>query len=844
VSVPEPGGPDPAGFAGAAVRLLLCRLSTYPQVLASVTHRALAWAARAVDGVYVDTAYRPPPAGRARHGAGWIATASGEPARRFDVLGVTLTAPQEALNLPRLLRDSGLPLGHAARLADPSAPLVLLGGHSAAIAPFLHGTVPGADGPGTDAGLVDAVAAGDGIGALREILALLVRSRAAGASKRDALAEIGRRVAGAYVPSAYEHVTRGGRLVEIRPRPAAGALPAARRNDPPEAWSGYDGAWIPWSDDAPEETLPVAWACPHRCRFCRDGWAGGPHRQLAADVAVSVAERLKANLAASDLNLLSPDLGCQRDLPALLARLLAVWPRISAKSLAGISLLRTPAVAALLPRLGKRELSVGVEGASERLRRCLGKRFDADALPSLLGPMARAGLRLAKLFFIATGLEERDDFRALDALLGAVAAAAPRLRLVVSVMPLFPSPGTPLAFAPLLPGVADSCRELDRVARAHGAECRLSARPEEIRIVSLLVRAGRAATPTLVRAALEDDILYDDEIRPGDARRIERRLVEAGIDVGALAAEVGAGDPLPTDDIDLGTPRTALRDEYERALREAASAAEARGAVSRRRGGAEPGPGLDPRRHDARGRDASALQDLPDPFARRVAVGFLFRVDAAAADRPAMTLARGALREWFLRDEPAARAFAGVREVAGPDGTSGLRLGVVEFAAGHAPELPASVAALEPAGTRGRPAVPFGLVERIPERPWFLARAAGSESFGILRAVVAASRPAVRHRVERAGAGRRLLVERGYRGRCGLAVALLDGTALFAFVSPGAARLAREFARRRGAPLEAVRVFDQGPGRCPCCGSAVLVPVVPPGEATCPECGAGPTGGT
>jgi radical SAM superfamily enzyme YgiQ (UPF0313 family) len=829
----EPGGPEAAGFAAADLRLLLCRLSTYEQVLPSVTHRALLWAARSVPGVHTEVAYRPPDDGRPprddRPAAAWTGSGSGRPAREFDLLGITLTVPQEALNLPRLLRASGIPLGRAARAADPTCPLVVLGGHSAAVVPFLHGRVPGPG--GDDEGLVDAVVVGDGLGALRELLEALREPAQRTADRPALLRRLAAGIPGLYVPSLTEHVQRAGRLVEVRALGDGLPFPTVRRDDPPEAWRGYDGAFIPWAEDAGEETLPVAFACPRRCRFCRDGWCAGPHRQTDPDLVVELAARLKASLAAVDLNLLSSDLGCQHDLLPLLARLLELYPRLSAKSLSGVSLVRSPMLPALLPRLGKRELTVGVEGISARLRTYLGKRFDPWTLPARIGLMAREGLRQLKLFFIATGLETEADLDELGRLLAAIRREAPRLRLLVSQMPLFPAPGTPLGFAPLRP-LEPSCRAIADTARSAGVEVRLSAGTAEIRALALLTRAGRAGTPTLVRASLEHRITFDADVREGDAAELERLLAADGLDLGRLAGELPARAPLPWDDIDLGVPRRKLHREYERACAEFEGTVEptaedelddAAPAAPRSRTSVPPAP-------------PALLRDLPDPFVGRTRAGLAFAVRPPAAERPVATLARGALREWFLADDGAARAFAGLVEVLGVPGTAGLRLAVVEFREGFAPRLPAG-----PRGAAGaRPAEPRALLDRLPERPWFLAVGPDEGRFAALRAIVAALHPAPRHRVERIAGGRRLLVDKGFWNRCGLAAAHVADGELRLILAPAAGPIVRALAASWGPPTVTAVLAADDAARCPTCRSPALTRLLaadPLPALVCPACG-------
>ena len=150
---------------------------------------------------------------------GGTGSASGEPARRFEVLGITLSVAQEALNLPRLLHASGVPLGAAARAADPSCPLVVLGGHSAPVASFLHGRVD----DGGDEGLVDAVVVGDGLTALPALLSIVAECRRRGASRAETLGELAREVAGVYVPSEFERVCEAGRLTR------SAGVPTTRR---------------------------------------------------------------------------------------------------------------------------------------------------------------------------------------------------------------------------------------------------------------------------------------------------------------------------------------------------------------------------------------------------------------------------------------------------------------------------------------------------------------------------------------------------------------------------------------------------------------------------------------
>ena len=115
----EPGRPDPAGYERAKLRLLICRLSTYDDVAASITHRLLLQAALAVPGVYADLAFLPPETDamimRKDSVPLWLATGCKRAPGDFDIVAISLSVQQEAANLPAVLQESGLRLDAAGR---------------------------------------------------------------------------------------------------------------------------------------------------------------------------------------------------------------------------------------------------------------------------------------------------------------------------------------------------------------------------------------------------------------------------------------------------------------------------------------------------------------------------------------------------------------------------------------------------------------------------------------------------------------------------------------------------------------------------------------------------------
>ena len=215
----EPNTQDPSGFATARLRILCARLSTYRDVAPSMTHGLLAQLARSVPGTFVDFAYLPPPRDLeilAQGGAPlWFGTSTKRAAHEFDAIFVTVSVLMELLNLPELLRGSGIALSRGARAADPAQPLVLIGGASGMAAATVHGRIAiGSE----ESGLVDGALIGEGEHAVPKIAQILAEMR--GRPKSEILRALAY-VDGFYDPTKYVHRHEAGELVAIDPVPDA-----------------------------------------------------------------------------------------------------------------------------------------------------------------------------------------------------------------------------------------------------------------------------------------------------------------------------------------------------------------------------------------------------------------------------------------------------------------------------------------------------------------------------------------------------------------------------------------------------------------------------------------------
>ena len=199
---------DPALFPQAELRFLICRLSTYRDVSASISHGLVAQIAQEVEGVFTDFAFLPPPKDTGVMTTSkiplWVGTTTKEPPCAFDVLGISNSVVLELLNLPKLLHFSGIPLFKNERMMRQDIPIVVLGGASAAVTSILHGPIK-EQGFGNNSGLVDAVLIGEGESSIKQFLEVVKKGKSIGLTKAEILNACHGKVDGFYEPDKYEH---------------------------------------------------------------------------------------------------------------------------------------------------------------------------------------------------------------------------------------------------------------------------------------------------------------------------------------------------------------------------------------------------------------------------------------------------------------------------------------------------------------------------------------------------------------------------------------------------------------------------------------------------------------
>jgi radical SAM superfamily enzyme YgiQ (UPF0313 family) len=473
---------------------------------------------------------------------------SATPLNDLDVLAFSVSFEWDYTNVLTMLRLAGLPLRAADR--DHRHPLVVIGG---AIT-FVN--------PEPLALFADVIAAGEG-----EVLvpALLDGMRSA-SSRADLLQRLARS-RGFYVPSFYDvRYAADGTIEGFAPRDGTGAPPVVKKAavkttealDPPAT-----SIFTPDTEFGSRFLVEVVRGCANLCRFCWAGYNYLPVRAFPTDRILELAAAARAH--ANRVGLVSIALCDHPDIEHLLRSLAAMGYSISPASLRLDDL--TPTIVRLLRESGERTLTIAPETGSDRLRRVINKTVTNDEILEKAELIFSHGIENLKLYYmIGLPTETDDDLVALrdltvqlrDIMLKHAAPRGQVGRIVGSVNPLVPKPGTAYQWLPM----ADT-RDIERkMKRLHGLVAGLdhvyfSIKSERHSYYQALMSLGDRRVAPAIEAA---------ERNGGQWRQA---VQEAGVDADFyIYRDRSADRVLPWDIIDGGMKDSFFRNEFAKGLRE------------------------------------------------------------------------------------------------------------------------------------------------------------------------------------------------------------------------------------------------------------------------------------
>ena len=466
----------------------------------------------------------------------------------FDVIAFSVSFEWDYTNVLTRLRLAGVPPRAAERTMRH--PLVVIGG----AVTFVN--------PEPLALFADVIAAGEG-----EVLIPALTAAIRDAGDRP---ELYRRLAserGFYIPSLYDvRYTADGTIAAFEPRPGTGAPPvvkkaavkSAEKLDPPAT-----SIFTPDTEFGSRFLVEVVRGCANLCRFCWAGYNYLPVRAFPADRILALAADAKKY--SSRAGLVSIALCDHPEIERILEGLLEMGYGISPASLRLDDL--TPPIVRLLRESGERSITIAPETGSDRLRHVINKTVTNAEILEATGVIFAGGMDNLKLYYmIGLPTETDEDLVAIrdltvemrDVMLANARDRGRLGRIVGSVNPLIPKPGTAYQWLPMEnPSVTEAKSKRLRQLLAGIDNVYFNIKSERHSYYQALLSLGDRRVAPAIEAA---------ERNGGNWRAAVK---ESGVDADFYIFRDRSNDAvLPWDIIDGGMKASFFKSEFDKGLRE------------------------------------------------------------------------------------------------------------------------------------------------------------------------------------------------------------------------------------------------------------------------------------
>ncbi|HEY7497691.1 MAG TPA: radical SAM protein [Vicinamibacterales bacterium] len=536
---------------GGRLRVALAFPNTYWVGMSSLGFQTVYRLFNGLDDVVCERVFLPPKQelrAQLESGAPLLTLESQTPVADFDVLAFSVSFEWDYTNVVTMLRLAGLPPRAATRSARD--PLVVVGG----AVTFVN--------PEPLAPFADVVAAGEG-----EMLVPDLVAAASAATDRGELYERLASTRGFYIPSLYEvRYTDSGTIAAFEPRPGSGAPPvvkkaavkSAERLDPPAT-----SIFTPDTEFGSRFLVEVVRGCANLCRFCWAGYNYLPVRAFPADRILELARA--ARVHAGRAGLVSIALCDHPEIERILKGLLDLGYSISPASLRLDDL--TDDIVRLLRQSGEKSITIAPETGSDRLRRVINKTVTNDEILAATERIFANGIDNLKLYYmIGLPTETDEDLEAIKDLTvrmrdTMMRHARPRGhvgRIVGSVNPLIPKPGTAYQWLPMEdPAITDRKAKRLRHLLAGIDNVYFNIKSERHSYYQALLSLGDRRVADAIEAA---------ERNGGQWRAA---VAEANVDADFYIFRDRSNDPvLPWDIIDGGMKASFFQSEMRKAIRE------------------------------------------------------------------------------------------------------------------------------------------------------------------------------------------------------------------------------------------------------------------------------------
>jgi radical SAM superfamily enzyme YgiQ (UPF0313 family) len=471
------------------------------------------------------------------------------PVGDFDIVAFSVSFEWDYVNVLTMLRLAGM-APYAAQRTERD-PLVVVGG----AVTFVN--------PEPLAPFVDVVAAGEG-----EMLApAIARACAAAADRADLLQRLSRE-RGFYIPSFYEpQYAADGTLAGYTASSAApvdapmpvrkAALKTTEAVDPP-----VTSIFTPDTEFGSRFLIEVVRGCANLCRFCWAGYNYLPVRAFPTERILQLAQA--ARPYAGRAGLVSIALCDHPDIEHILTRLNEMGYAVSPASLRLDDL--TEPIVRLLRQSGEKTITIAPETGSDRLRRVINKTVTNDEILDRAELIFSSGIENLKLYYmIGLPTETDDDLIAIrdltlqmrDRMMRHARTRGQVGRIVASVNPLIPKPGTAYQWLPMEdPTATDAKIKRLRSLTAGIDNVFFNIKSERHSYYQALLSLGDRRVVPAIEAAERN------------GQNWRAAVADAGVDADFFIFRDRSRDAfLPWDVIDGGMKATFFQNEFEKSMR-------------------------------------------------------------------------------------------------------------------------------------------------------------------------------------------------------------------------------------------------------------------------------------
>jgi radical SAM superfamily enzyme YgiQ (UPF0313 family) len=544
---------------GARLRIALAFPNTYWVGMSNLGYQTVYRLFNAEPDIVCERFFLPPKqelAELAASHAPLLTLESQSPVGEFDVIAFSVSFEWDYVNVLTLLRLAGVPAYAAERSGHH--PLIVVGG----AVTFVN--------PEPLAPFADVIAAGEG-----EVLApALGRAFAAAAGRADLLGRLSRE-RGFYVPSLYEpEYGADGALTGYRSTTAGAAAAGTASGDGPfpvrkAALKSTDAVDPPATSIFTPDTefgsrflVEVVRGCANLCRFCWAGYNYLPVRAFPADRILELAEGARAH--AGRVGLVSIALCDHPDIDRILHRLHELGYGISPASLRLDDL--TEPIVRVLQASGEKTITIAPETGSDRLRRVINKTVTNDEILDRAELIFASGIENLKLYYMIGLPTETDaDLVAIrdltlqmrDRMMAHARARGHVGRLIASVNPLIPKPGTAYQWLPMEDPAATELKIKRLRTLTTGIDnVFFNIKSERHSYYQALLSLGDRRVAAAVAEAERN------------GQNWRAAVADAGVDADFFLFRDRSRDAfLPWDVIDGGMKRSFFRDEFEKSQR-------------------------------------------------------------------------------------------------------------------------------------------------------------------------------------------------------------------------------------------------------------------------------------